>query len=368
MTNRPRFRNLFALLATSTALGCATQPEPTGGGEGLPSANAGPFRALVKGEIGNLRSAPNGLTDSRGFGRDISVVDLDGKPETLEVAGFVAASLKEDGKDPEPDSPTKVIHRYGALDGRSFDREQLVVLEPDAAWEGGIVEGPCAVRVGDEIFLYYAAAGGIGVARGAADGMAFTKQQEPVLSVSTAGWDEGVAPRSPGVVRLKDGTFRLFYEAALPGGGTAIGEAKSADGLKFERVGSGPVLSPSVGATSETGDPPYDALAVGGPSPILATAGDGTPVLRVYYGAVDAQGTRTIGLAARYGDDGGLTRAIAPVFGTTKPRLSREPCVVAFDGFSFVYATAAAGTNDDDPAITVGLAPATFALSPPDPL
>lgn len=355
-------------------MGCATQPEPTGGGEGLPTANAGPFRPLVKGETGNQRAAPNGLTDIRGFGRDIAVVDLDGKPETLGVAAFVAASIKEDGIKPGPDTPTKVIQRYGALDGRSFDRAALTVLTADAPWEGSIMASPAVIRVGEELYLYYAAAGGIGLARGAADGMAFTKEPNPVLGPSTSGWESGFAPRSPGVVRLASGSFRMFYEVPLANGGSALGEARSEDGITWSRVGDAPVLSPDLSGASveadagDAGDPPYDALGVGGPYPLLATSGDGEPILRVYYGATDAQGKRTIGLAARYGTDGPLQRAVAPVFGTTKPRDPREPCVLVFQGFSLLYATAAAGNNDDDPAIAVGLTPPTATLPPPDPL
>lgn len=359
---------LVSLASLAGLAGCATQPEPAGGDVGLPTANSGPFRVLAKGEIGNLRSPPNGLTDTRGYGRDMAVLDLDGKPETLAVVGYVAASIKENNVKPEPDSPTKVIHRYGALDGRSFDREQLVVLEPSAAWEGGIVEGPSVLRVDGEVWLYYAAAGGIGLARGNADGTAFTKEPEAVLGPAGGGWEAGIAPRSPGVVRLANGTFRMFYEVALPGGGSAIGEAGSADGLRFERIGEAPALSPSTAAATDGGDPPYDSGGVGGPYPMLSKAGDGEAVLRVYYGATDGQGKRTIGLAARYGNDEALQRAVAPVFGTSKPGNPREPCVVVFKDFTFVYATAEASNSDEDPAVAVGVAPATAKLPPPDPM
>src|SRR5262245_8857772 len=108
---------LAPLLLLLALPACATIPEPPGGEKGLPNAGAGPFRALIAGEIGNSRSAPNALTDSRGFARDIAVIDLDGKPDTYDVAGFVAAAVKENGVDPERDTPTKAIVRYGALDG-----------------------------------------------------------------------------------------------------------------------------------------------------------------------------------------------------------------------------------------------------------
>lgn len=357
---------LVAPLALALLSGCATQPEPTGGEVGLPNAGAGPFRALIQGEIGNLRTAPTALSDSRSLARDIAVIDLDGDPDTLGVVAFVAASVKENGEDPGPDSPTRVITRHGALDGRSFDRSALAVLTADLPWEGGVLAAPAAILVDGEVRLYYAAAGGIGLARGDAEGMAFEKHGDPVLAPQQGGWEAGAAPASPGILRLTDGTYRMFYEVSLPSGGTAIGEARSADGLSFERVGDTPVLLPGQDLT-ESGDPPYDSAAVGGPSPILADSGTGEGVIRVYYSATDAAGKRTIGLAARYGDSGPLSRAVAPVFGTSKPLDPREPCVVRFNGFTLLYATQRGSITSADPVVAAGVAPATVTLPPPDP-
>jgi len=356
----------LALVALVALPACATIPEPPGGETGLPNAGAGPFRALVLGEIGNSRSAPNALTDSHGFARDVAVVDLDGDPSTYAVAGFVAAAVKEGEVEPDRDSPTRAIVRHGALDGRSFDRAAEVVLTPDAAWEGGVVSGPAVVRVDGDLWLYYAAAGGIGLARGDAQGTTFTKTAGPVLAPAEGGWEAGAAPRSPGVVRLADESFRLFYEVPLPGGGSAIGEARSDDGLTFERLGDAPALAPAPGAT-DPDEPPYDGAAVGGPFPILADSGAGEPILRVYYGAVDGEGKRTIGLAARYGAGGPLKRAVAPVFGTGKPLQPSEPCVVTWKGFSLLFATEQSSNSSKDPAIAAALAPATAALPPTDP-
>jgi len=264
-------RFVLLVLLASTACACATIPEPAGGDVGLPNAGAGPFRPLTSTEIGNNRSGPNGLTDSRGYARDIAVIDLDGKPDTFDVAGFVAASITVNGMDPTPASPTRTIVRYGALDGRSFDHAALVVLTPDAAWEGGVLEAPAVVRAGSELFLYYAAAGGIGVARGDAAGMSFTKVPGPVLAPVAGGWEAGTTPRSPGVVKLDDGTFLMFYEVPLTSG-SVLGEARSSDGVSFTRLGSGPALGGATGATSagDAGDLLYDAAGVGSPSPMLA--------------------------------------------------------------------------------------------------
>jgi hypothetical protein len=358
-----------ALLALVFSCGCATLPEPTGGEEGLPNAGAGPFRALVKGEIGNGRGAPNALNDSNGYARDIAVIDLDGDPKTLGVAAFLAVAVPEGGAAPTRDSPTRAIQRFGALDGRSFDHAAAPVLAPDAAWEGSLMGSPAALRKGGEVWLYYAAAGGIGLARGDATGTTFTKLDAPVLAVAESGWDAGIVPQSPGVVLLADGSVRLFYQVdfAL---GSAVGEAKSADGIHFERVGDGPALTRGIdaGDAGDAGDLAYDGAGCGSPFPVLATGGDGSTILRLYYGALDHAGTRTIGLAARYGESGAFQKAVGPVFGAGKPLGPREPCVVPFDGFSLIYATERSSTSSQDPVIAAGIAPATAKLPPPDPL
>jgi hypothetical protein len=351
--------------------GCATLPEPSGGDQNLPDANAGPFRALVAAEIGNDRSAPNGLDDFRDYGRDIAVLDADGDPSTLAVIGYVAAAVQQGSDAPEPTDPTRSIARYDAADGRSFDLASEVVLTPDAPWEGGVLASPAAVRMGGEIWLYYAAQGGIGLAK-SADGHAFTKVPGPVLGPSPGGWERGGVPAAPGVVQLPDGSLRMFYEVAVADGGSApkppesvtvIGEAESADGLTWTRLGSAPALAHSSGG--DAGATPWDSASVGSPYPQLATSAVGRPILRVFYGARDVGGVRTVALAARYGTDGPLQRSESPVFGTSGSLGPREPCVVTFAAFTLLYATEASSSSDTHPAVAVGVAPATAVLPAP---
>jgi hypothetical protein len=353
------------LLAALLASGCATIPEPSGGDENLPTAAAGPFRALVAAELGNYRSAPNGLDDDTDFGRDIAVLADGADPSDLQVAAYVAAAVEENGKAPTPTSPTRSIARYGALDGRSFDYSDEVVLTPDAPWEGGLLAAPAVLRAGGEIFLYYSAAGGIGLAK-SADGHTFTKVPGPVFAPTPGGWENGATPASPGVVQLGDGSFRMFYQVTVSGSATAIGEATSPDGLSWTRLGTGPALAAS--GDADGGSSPWDAASVGSPFPELAVSADGRSILRVFYGARDATGLLTIALAARYGTDGPLQRAVSPVFGTTGMLDPREPCVVAFSGFTLLYATESSSSSDTHPAIAVGVAPATVVLPPPDPM
>jgi len=355
----------MALFAALAPCACATQPESGGGNKNLPNAATGPFRAITTPELGNLRSAPNALEDKRGFARDPSVIHRDGKQATLAVIGYFGAALKQGDQNPSPADPTRAIVRYAAEDGRSFDRSGDVVLTAEEPWEGGLIGAPMALFVGDEVFLYYAAEGGIGLAR-SQDTSHFTRVPGPVLEPAAAGWEGGSAPRSPGVVRLEDGSFHMFYEVARSDGTTAIGEARSSDGITFTRVGEGPAFAPA-GSAEAGGEAPYDAASVGAPFPLLVTSAEGRLIERLYYAARDAAGNRVIGLAARFGGEGAFERAVAPVFGTSGSLAPGEPCALPFDDFTLLFVTQRASRTSDAPAVAVGVAPGTAVLPPPNP-
>ncbi|MCC6558423.1 MAG: hypothetical protein IT372_36245 [Polyangiaceae bacterium] len=351
-----------AALAAAAAASCATLPEDGGGDEHLPNAKAGPFRVIAQDELGNSRAAPYVFDDDEAFTRDLSVVDLDGDPSTRAVAGYFAAQLAPAGQTAEPGAPPNAIVRHDAADGRSFDRSDVTVLEPQEPWEGGTVGAPSAVRVGAEIWLYYAAAGGIGLAR-SPDGLAFTREPDPVLAPEGGGWEGGAVPGSPGVLALPDGSLRMFYEIAGPDGSTSIGEARSADGLAWERAGAAPALEPS------TAPDAYDAAGAGDPAPVLGTSATGRTALRLYYAARDRAGRTTIAMAARFSDEGPFERAVSPVFGAASTLGPRSPCVVVYPDLSLLFATQRAGKSDaqDYPAVVAGVAPADAHLPPPDP-
>jgi hypothetical protein len=356
----------FALVALALAAGaCATLAGAATGGENLPNAAAGPFRALRSDEVGNLRSAPNVLVDDQTFPRDGTVIDADGDLSTPEVVGFFAMTLKVGAGDPDPSAPTTAIVRYSAADGRSFDRVSTPVLTLENPWEGSKLGAPSALRVEDEVFLYYMAEGGIGLAR-SSDGIMFTREPAPVFAADPSAWDAGNVPANPGVVRLDDGSFRMFYDVPSDNGGRQIGEARSDDGLMWERVGNASVLEPRNDINPD--DLFYDGASVGAPYPVLGTTAEGRRVLRVYYAAIDALNRRSIGIAARYTpSEGPLQRAIAPVFnnalGTT------QPCVVVYPGYSLLFATQLAGTSKSQqiPANAAALSPADAVLPPRTP-
>jgi hypothetical protein len=148
-------------------------------------------------------------------------------------------------------------------------------------------------------------------------------------------------------VELGPSDRRLFYEAA---GG--IGEARSVDGLSWERLGSGPVLAPDAVSPDA-----FDAASVGDPEAWLARTAEGRRVVRVYYTGAATDGASAIGLAARFESEGALTRAPAPAFASS--RGPHAAAVVPHAGLTLLFVTQRSGVSDDWPAIAVGLAPAT---------
>lgn len=343
---------LLALLVAA----CATQPEFGREGETLPNAALGPFRDVRTEELGQSHTSPNVVDDDKLFTRDPAVLDDDGDPATLPATGYF-------GESPDALGPTTRLARRLAADGRSFDRQGDVVLEATEAWEGGHVGAPSALRVDGELLLFYEAAGGIALARG--DALA---KVGLVLEPDADG-----LPRSPSVVRLDDGTLRMFYEvsgAAPPAaGGVADGarifEASSDDGETWERLGE--ILAPGAAGA-------FDERAVGTPHAVVGESALGRRALHVYYGALDAQGAGAIGLASRFvgpdadpADPRALQRAAGPVFGTQKARHAREPAVLFHPGFTLLFVTQDVSLTSQDPAVACGVGPANAVLPPPSP-
>ena len=341
---------------------CSTLADSGGGDVALPNAGAGPFREIGQLELGNNRAAPNVLKNDDAFPRDLSVVDTDGDVRTLESWGYVAHTQVADGAEPDPTAPSNAIARYLASDGRSFERQFDVVLEPELDWEADTIGSPCALTMGSEIWLYYATPSGIGLAR-SPDGLAFQRLDQPVLAPQSDGWERGVGPASPSVVAHPAGGFRMFYEIRRSAEEAAIGEASSPDGVVWQRLGAGPVLAPRDGSV----DPRYDDASVGAPHALFWHSAEGRMILWLYYAAEDRAGRRTIGVAARTGADEPFQRAATPVFGSSGSLGPSEPWVMRYEAFALLFVTQRAGSTDSQayPAVAGGVAPATAVLPPP---
>jgi hypothetical protein len=333
----------FAGLAVVTgAVACATQATPSAVGINLPSSGVGPFQALTQMQV-----------------------------EPADVAPFVCLTLGESSNEPSvlpqtTDGSTPALFLYmdaqrqgvnGIVrtrsdDGVSFygDSADLAnnpshhppfVLKPTLSWEGMAVTGPSALRVGSEIWLYYAGQGGIGLAK-STDGLTFTKTGSPVLAVDpSATWENG-GPRAPTVAVFPDGTWHMLYAA-----GTSIGEATSNDGVAWTRVAGNPVLVPSTPVDPKTlpegSMPPFDEHSVDDPLLLPRMDPSGQLQVRVLYtgydeSAADAAATLTgtIGFAARYGDAGTLTRQSIPVY-VAPGSTASGPALLEWNGPTMLY-------------------------------
>lgn len=361
---------LAALLAASLAPSCATLGSIGEGDRDLPTAGVGPFRKLESKEVPGV--APFVLAGGRLVAyREPAALPLDPLDDGSARVALYAVSRGATGP---------AIVRTRADDGRAFfgtigDRghEPLAVLRPDAAWEGGEIGGPAPVHVGGEIFLYYAAKEGIGLARGR-DGLSFTKANGPVLVRDPhAAW-ETTAPRAPSVARLPDGRLRMLYAA-----GASIGEAESDDGVTWRRVDGDPstpeldpVLAPAAArAPSVPGEkPPFDTAQVTDPClAVRVTPGARVHMRVLYTGYLDPpevsgrQGA--IGFAARYGDAGPLSRQVAPSLSIGKHEAA--PSLFEWRGGSILYVEHDDPIDPAKPTLSVAgaFAPPTLSLPPP---
>ena len=354
------------------AAGCATIGSPGEGDVDLPSAGVGPFRKLTGAEV--LGIAPFVVDDRLSQYREPAALAL-GSGEGVRsssVALYFVAGRGAAGSRERHD----VIVRSRADDARSFYGAALdlghspkEVLAASAPWEGQDLSGPSALRVSDEIFLYYAARGGIGVAR-SVDGFSFRKEPGPILGVDDGASREGSPPRAPSVAIFPDGQFHMLYVS-----GIFIFEASSADGIHWTRLGTEPVLGPSPprapGSFLPGERPPFDTGRVADPLLLPWVTPSGRLHVRVLYTGYDgvpaAPGiSSAIGFAARFATTGPLVRNVLPVFAVDKHEAA--PALFSWDGGAMLY------VEQDKPgdgasiyrAISAAYAPATGTLSQPE--
>jgi len=319
-----------AILATLGS-SCATTGATGEGDRNLPTVGVGPFRKLAADEVPGI--APFVLDDRVAIYREPAVL-----PGDLDSAILYAVG-RQNGVD--------VIVRSRAEDGRAFfgtsgdfGKTPPAVLSPDLPWEGSSVSGPFVLRVNAEIVLYYAAAGGIGMAR-SDDGLVFTKERAPVLSRDPASSWETTEVRAPSAYVLPDGHLRLLYAS-----GSSIGEADSVDGVHFQRVDpdpSTPAIEPVLGPAPPAAPgsllpnerPPFDTARVGDPCVLLRSSPTGRLHIRVLYTGADEAGATAIGFAGRYGDKGFLDRQAAPVYSVGAKESA--PALLEVSGGSYLY-------------------------------
>jgi hypothetical protein len=327
------------------------------------------------GELTPKALVPYVFTNQTADYREPCVVGTSSDPSSTEVWMYAVGHV----------GGVDVIVRTRADDARSFYGDLSdngtgapptppVVLQASESWEGGStgdLAGPSALMVDGQLWLYYAAAGGIGLAQ-SSDGLSFTKVSGPVLAVdSSAAW-ETTTPHAPSVAVFPDGSWHMMY-----GAGVSIGEATSADGMTWTRVDGNPIFPPSPTVDPSTLPvgvlPPFDEGQVDDPMLAPQTTADGRLQVRVLYtGYGAAPGTAgrasAIGFAARYGDSGPLSSQADPVY--TVSLHEKAPAFFEWSGGSLLYVSEDDGslsTSMPFPAIAAGYAPATGMLPAPAP-
>lgn len=335
-----RAGRFLPLLTLAIVSACATLDEETPIGQNLPESGVGPFQALVQTQVAPADVAPYVFLEAGQTLTEPCILPQSTDPSSPAVLLYVVAV---------GGTGTEIL-RTRADDGVSFygdtaDQENNpshkppVVLSASLAWEGKSVTGPSVLRVGSEIWMYYAAAGGIGLAK-SSDGLTFTKTGAPVLAVDAAATWETSAPHAPTVAVFPDGSWHMMYAA-----GTSIGEATSSDGMTWTRAADSPILVPSTPVDPKTLGPgetvPFDEATV--EDPLLVPRVDPTGQLQVrvlYTGYSQAASVMTrsgeIGFAARYGVTGALTRQVIPVY--VAPGASAAgPALLQWNGSTMLY-------------------------------
>jgi hypothetical protein len=367
------------LAALLLCVSCGTLAGSAGVPQGLPSSGVGPFRALQDGELAPAAVVPYVFSSSSALYREPSVIGTSTDPSSTEV--WMYAVAKVGGVD--------VIVRTRADDARSFygdlaDNSDTshpmhvppVVLQADQPWEGGAtgnLAGPSALMVGGQLWLYYAAAGGIGLAQ-SSDGLTgFTKQSGPVLAPDPSATWETTTPHAPTVAVFPDGSWHMMY-----GAGGSIGEATSTDGIHWTRADANPILAPSPAVDPSTlgpgVEPPFDEGQVDDPMLAPQTTVDGRLQVRVLYtgygeAADGGVPSSAIGFAARFdADPAALSRQPDPVY--TVKLHEKAPAFFEWSGGSLVYVgedDTSISTSMPFAAVAAGYAPATATLPAPAP-
>lgn len=292
--------------------GCSLLGTGPGQPEGLPHNGVGPYRDLTPEESGISRPgvvvlhrtvaverAMEGSLYLFYAGAMLPTATMDAGVEDagVEDAGASDAGVADAG----PEMPSPEVDWAALPEGRRIFRSApheddwgydagSVVLAPEGgpAWEGGFVTHPWAVETDEGALLYYAAAGGIGVARASSIDGTFTR----VGDAPALGMVGGVVPRCPAVVRTEgtniEAPFFMVYEAD-----GEVRTATSDDGLTF--TDRGPITIPAIERRDARDG---DEVEVGCPGAALAIPNSGRRFVRVYYESRRDNGAVLVGLVA----------------------------------------------------------------------
>ncbi len=376
-------RTMLRLAMAFALAGCSTLGTGPGQPEGLPHGGTGPFRLLTADEV-DVPGVPAGQTlfdrshaveggmvaSGHLFytgalvpppSRDAGMLDPDAGPPgdagMLDPdAGFSGdAGVLALDAGTSPDAPRLPVPAWSAFAARGILRspprangqrgfdEGTPALTATAEWEGGHVEDPWTVVDDDgHARLYYAAAGGIGLAEAPTVGGTFVSAGAPVI--------EGEGVRRPSVVRgLDDAGFLMLFER-----GGRIERAHSSDGRTWTQ--DGPVTLPALAARDERDD---TEVSVGSPGVVRARTSAGRTVLRMYYESRRGDGQVLIAMAGSF-DGVSFETLEVPV---VESRSLRMPAPLSQDErITLLYMSTARGGTPERGALVVGVAPGRITL------
>lgn len=329
--------------------GCSTLGTPASPPGPLPHGGTGQFRALTAAET-MLGPTPAGITLMTG-GRaiddampfqgslfyaaasfraptDAGVVDAAVLPDAdvdggdldagLDAGASSDASIADaQAPDANADAGPRPIASvdWSVFEGRQIFRSMpgqawgfapgSMMLAASESWEGGYVTDPWVVQRPDGRFLlYYAAAGGIGVASAASlDGPWTREGSGPILPTTSEG-----TPRRPSAIATvgmegAPAPILLYYELA----GT-IRIASSTDGVALTDLGA--ITTMPIEARDDRDGTERE---VGAPGAISVPTPAGRHVLRIYYESRRDNGTVLIAMLGS-GDGVHFDQTLLPVF------------------------------------------------------
>lgn len=217
-------------------------------------------------------------------GRDANVVDANTTDVAIVDAGVDAARSTNIGRhiDWSRFDPRQ-IYRAQRMPREYGAREGSVILSSSLPWEGGYVTDPWALQDGNRTLLYYAAAGGIGVATGTSLGGSFQKENTPIFP----------AGRHPSVVNVRGlGLFAkdyvMFFEI-----NQRVAFALSSDGIHFD-----PPQDTPLAALAPRDSRDGQEIGRGAPGALVVRTDAGRNMVRVYYESRRSNGLVVTAFAA----------------------------------------------------------------------
>jgi len=357
-------RRNVCMVALALLTGCAALGKETPFSEPVSTSGVGPFRRLETDETrlrGRAIELGNLAVDRASFAGGSLFYGAAAPLDPLPVRN---PALPVNELDPAQLEPFRIF-RSSAESELGFD-PGTVLLTASETWEGGYVTQPFALELPDgAVHLYYAAAGGIGVAVAPSADGTFTRNGDGLALANDLGV-QAAALRSPTVAQL-DGTFYLYADD-----GVNVWVATSVDGLSFTLLDTDDAVAgvnPLVIPPPADEDDPLERAHVS-PAAIVATSPTGRTTLRLY---VEAQQVPEDPVT----DDDRIILALATVDGVhfERARLPAheagdspgQPTVRPYqDGLSesLMYMTVARGMNPQLRAVVLAVDPGRASFAP----